>query len=199
MLHTNSVPDFACFCMSDLAQLCVLGYFPAQNRCRFYDAKSTLPHFAPWLFLTLLNFACASNISQDAFSQPCKVVLQSITNICKVDFLWQRSIVLHRNNRIIKNYRILMVVCYYLNDLVQYSPTWWFEKVNVWFRGFRKSQEHEGGFGAVRFLKTSTHVPRFLVLKLHGIINPDVHNTYHWKHARLASTRRNIHYFHSNS
>jgi hypothetical protein len=125
--HAKSVSDFAWLCMLlrafvcqtllDFAWLCVLRYCPVQNLCRFYDAKSTLPDFAwlcltlhdfAWLCTTLHDFACVSDTFQVNFSQPCKVVLQSIANTCKVDFLWQRSFVLHRNN---------IIYGLYLNDL----------------------------------------------------------------------------------
>jgi hypothetical protein len=69
----------------------------------------------------------------------------------------QRSIVLHRNNTITKNYRIFMV-CYYLN-----------EKVMCDFAGLENHKNVRVDL-VLRFLKTSTHVPRFSVLKLHGII-----------------------------
>ena len=118
--------------------------------------------------LTLHDFACVNDTFKNVFLQPWKVVLQSIANTCKVDFLWQRSIVLHRNNRITKNCIILMV-CYYLNDL-QYSPTWC-KKVNVWFRGFGKCQEREGGYGAA-FLENLDACASFLDTKATRNYNP---------------------------
>ena len=105
-----------CSTLLDFARLCILGYLTVQSWRRLYECKvdfawlcMTLHDFA-WLCttlhdfarlcMTLHDFACVNDTFQNVFLQPCKVVLQSIANTCKVNFLYMATFNrLNKNNR----------------------------------------------------------------------------------------------------